>query len=130
MRKQLALDTGSPEPRAAAPTFASFIETHFRPLHLKVKCRPATIERYEYLLHQGILEAFGDMRLDASFLGPAREYVAKLIARGVQARPHVSFIRCVLRAAFELGVLERLPDMPPLPKPGKKLPDAPGKEHV
>src|SRR4051812_36474255 len=55
MRKQLALETGSPEPRAAAPTFAEFVETKFRPLHLKVKCHPATIERYEYLLKQGIL---------------------------------------------------------------------------
>ena len=130
MRRQLALETGSPEPRAAAPTFAEFVETKFRPLHLKVKCRPATIERYEYLLQQGILRAFGHIRMDASFLAPSRAYVAELVARGVQPRPHVSFVRCVLRSAFELGVLERLPDMPPLPKAGKKLPDAPTKEHV
>jgi integrase len=130
MRKQLALESGSPDPRPAAPTFAEFVETTFRPLHLKVKCRPATIERYEYLLKQGILDAFGSVRLDASFLSPTRAYVADLVARGVQPRPHVSFVRCVLRAAFELGALERLPDMPPLPKAGKKLPDAPTKEHV
>lgn len=130
MRMQLAFETGSPEPRAGAPTFAEFVETKFRPLHLAVKCRPATIERYEYLLQQGILEAFGDIRLDASFLAPTRAYVARLVARGVQPRPHVSFVRCVLRSAFELGVLERLPDMPPLPKAGRKLPDAPSKEHV
>ena len=129
-RRQRALDTGSPEPRAAAPTFAEFVSASFRPLHLKVKCRPATIERYEYLLRQGILDAFGALTLDGSFLAPTRAYVAQLVARGVQPRPHVSFIRCVLRSAFDLGVLERLPDLPPLPKGGRKLPDAPNKEHV
>lgn len=130
MRQKLAFETGSPDPRPAAPTFAEFVETKFRPLHLKVKCRPATIERYEYLLDQGILTAFGNVRLDESFLAPTRGYVAELVARGVQPRPHVSFVRTVLRSAFELGVLEKLPDLPPLPKAGKKLPDAPTTEHV
>jgi integrase len=128
---QLAFETGSTEARPAAPTFADFVDTKFRPLHLKPpKCRPATVERYEYLLDQGILGAFGHVRLDSSFLEPARAYVAELSARGVQARPHMSLLRTVLRSAFDLGVVERLPDLPPLPKPGKKLPDAPPKEHV
>lgn len=130
MRMQLALETGRPEQRPAAPTFAAFVKSTFRPLHLEVKCRPATRERYEYLLKQGVLEAFGELPLDASFLAPMRAYVAQLANRGVQPRPHVSFVRCVLRSAFELEVLERLPDMPPLPKSGRKLPDAPSREHV
>ena len=121
---------GTPEPRPSAPTFAEFIDDQFRPLHLAVNCRAATVRRYDDLLKQGILERFGAMRVDASFLAPVRAYVAELNARRVQARPHVSFIRSVLRAACELGVLEKLPDLPPLPKAGKKLPDAPSHDHV
>jgi integrase len=35
-----------------------------------------------------------------------------------------------LRAALELGALERLPELPKLPKQSKKLPDAPTTEEV
>jgi len=130
LRRQRALETGSPELRASAPTFAEFVETKFRPLHLAVKCRPSTRRRYEDLLRQGILESFGELRIDGAFATPVRAYVAELVARGVQARPHVSFVRTVLRSAFDLGVVDRLPELPPLTKPGKKLPDAPNEQHV
>lgn len=128
--RQRALETGSTEQRKSAPTFAEFVETKFRPLHLAVKCRPSTRHRYEDLLRQGILEAFGDLRMDGSFAAPIRAYVAELTARQVQARPHLSFVRTVLRSAYDLGVLERLPELPALPRPGQKLPDGPNQEHV
>ena len=131
LRKQLALDTGSPDPRASAPTFAEFVESKFRPFHLAVKCRPSTRRRYEELLQQGILETFGEMRMDAAFATPVRGMVAELTARGVQTRSHVSLVRTVLRSAFDLGVLDALPELPKLPaKAGRKLPDAPSEQHV
>lgn len=131
MRRQLALDTGNPEQRPSAPTFADFVETKFRPLHLAVKCRPSTRRRYEELLEQGILETFGEMRMDAAFATPVRAMVAELTARGIQTRSHVSFVRTVLRSAFDLGVLDALPELPKLPaKAGRKLPDAPNEQHV
>lgn len=44
----------------------------------------------------------------------------------VQTRPHHDFLRTLLRAAKDLGDLGELPtDLPPRPRPSKKLPDAP-----
>jgi integrase len=39
-------------------------------------------------------------------------------------------VRTILRAAFELGTIERLPDLPKLPRQSKKMPDAPTTEEV
>jgi integrase/recombinase XerD len=41
------------------------------------------------------------------------------------SRAHLSFARTVLRAALEFGTIEKLRELPKLPKVGKKLPDAP-----
>lgn len=130
--KQLALETGcadlSPKPRAI--TFAEFIDTKFRPVHMPTECRPATRERYEALLRQGILAEFGARRLDEPWNMPMRQYAAKLTARGVQTRAHLTLVRTVLRSAVELGEISRMPDVPPLPRQSKKLPDAPSDDDV
>ena len=59
-----------------------------------------------------------------------RVYGAALATRRVQSRPHLSLVRAVLRAAVELGALEKLPDLPKLPKASKTLPDAPSEEEA
>lgn len=128
--KRLAVETGSPYSRARAVTFATFVETKFRTLHMPAHCRPATRERYEALFRQGVLTAFGTKRLDEITAADVRAYAAELALRGVQARGHLSLVRTVLRSAVELGALETLPALPPLPRQGKKLPDAPSDEDV
>lgn len=97
---------------------------------MAARCRPATRERYEALFGQGILERFGPKPLDEIGAMAFRAYTAELNARHVQAWPHLSLVRAVLKAAVEFGQLEAMPDLPPLPKRGKKLPDAPTDEEV
>jgi integrase len=130
--KRLAFETGSVEehtkPRAI--TFAAFVETKFRPLHMVTQCRPATRERYDALFKQGILDAFGSRRLDEPWMMPIRQYAAQVAARGVQTRPHLTLVRTVLRTAVEFGEIAEMPDVPPLPRQSKKLPDAPSDEDV
>ena len=130
--KRLAFETGSAEVSAKpqAITFAKFVETKFRPLHMATECRPATRERYEALFKQGLLGAFGSRRLDEPWAMAIRQYGAQLTARGVLTRPHVTLVRTVLRAAVALGELAEMPDVPPLPPQSKKLPDAPSDEDV
>jgi integrase len=127
---QLAVETGSLETKPPSMTFAEFIETRFRPIHMVTLCRPATRVRYEALLRQGVLEEFGKRRLADEWAMPMRKYAATLIARGIKTRPHLSFVRTILRSAVDLGELARMPDVPPLEKRGKKLPDAPSDEDL
>ena len=125
-----ATTTGTLDVKASAPTFRAFVTEAYAPLHLPTRCRPATRERYLALLSQGILDAFGSKRLDEIGASDFRAYAATLAARKVQARPHLSLVRTVLRAAVEHGALEKLPDLPTLPKQSRKLPDAPTPEEV
>lgn len=128
--KRLAIETGSPYGRPPTMTFAHFVETKFRTVHMPAYCRPATRERYEALLRQGVLATFGSKRLDEIGGTAIRGYEAELAARKVQARGHISLVRTILRSAVDLGALEVLPDLPPLPRQGRKLPDAPSEEDV
>jgi integrase len=130
--KLRALETGSVEEptKPKAITFAEFVEQKFRPLHMTTQCRPATRERYEALLKQGILDTFGSRRLDEPWMVPMRQFAAEIASRGVQTRPHLTLVRTVLRSAIELGELEAMPQVPALPRQSKKLPDAPSDEDV
>jgi integrase len=113
-----------------ALTFAVFVEEQFKPVYMASRCRPATRERYEALFKQGVLEAFGAKLLNEVTATAFRSYAAKLTARRVQAWPHLSLVRTVLKAAVEFGELEKMPELPPLPKRGRKLPEAPSDEEV
>lgn len=126
--QRLAAETGSPV--AARPvlivrkTLSEFVDQRWRtdwaPRH-----KPSTRERYEALLKQGLLEAFGNTRLD-QFNAPAvNAYETRLIARKVQAWPHLSFLSSLLRAAVALGEIDVMPKLPPIRKPKTKLPSCP-----
>jgi integrase len=125
-----AATRGSLELREQSPLFAAFVETKFRPVYMPTHCRPATRERYEAIFRQGVLDAFGSRRLDAIRAQEVRAYAAELAARRIQARNHLSLVRTVLRAAVEFGALDAMPDLPPLPRQSRKLPDAPSDEDV
>jgi len=126
-----ALTTGSvgaAKPRAL--TFEQFVEEKFKPVYLPARCRPATRERYVALFGQGVMEAFGAKRLDEIGAPEFRAYEAVLMERGIQARHHLSLVRTVLRVAVEFGALERFPELPTLPRMGRKLPDGPSDQEV
>jgi integrase len=125
-----AVTTGTLEARSRAPTFREFADAQFTEIYMPAKCRPATRDRYRALFGQGIFDALGSKRLDEIEMADFRSYGAELARRGVQSRPHFSLVRTVLRAAVELGVLDRLPELPKLPKQSKKLRDAPTTDEV
>ncbi len=129
LRAQL-LATGTLETRSAASTFGDFVTTKFIPVYMPAHCRPSTRERYEALFRQGLIAFFGTKRLDSSWRPELRAYEATLAVRKVQSRPHLSLIRTVLRAAYEFGAIDALPELPPLPKKPRKLPDAPSEEEI
>ncbi len=116
--------------RPQARTFGEFVEKTFKRVYLPAKCRPATRERYVALFGQGILDALGSKRLDQIRAQDFRAYEAELSTRGIQPRHHLSLVRTVLRVAVEFGALERFPDLPTLPRTGRKLPDAPSDDEV
>lgn len=120
----LARTTGA-VPSGGAPTFAEFVTHYFEKVYIRTRCRPSTIERYKALMGQGLLEFFGNKRIDMIFGHDFRQYSAILHTRGVGVKAHLSLARTVLRAAVEAGHLARLPSLPTLPRPGKKLPVAP-----
>ncbi len=125
----LAVTKGTLEMRIASPLFREFVEGSFRDLYLP-KYRPATRVRYQALLGQGIMAAFGDRRLEDISSLMLRSYGTGLLKRGVQPRGPTNFLRTILRAAVEAEVLEKMPAVPVLGKQGKKLPDAPGDGEV
>ena len=81
-------------------------------------------------MRQGILAFFGKYPLDQIDFPLVRRYEAKVLARGVKTRGHVNLVRSVLRAAVELRILPKFPDVPTAKGPGKKLPRAPTCEEV
>jgi len=124
-----ALQTGSVSAAEEEQTFGAFVEGTFRRLYLP-RYRPATRGRYEALLKQGVLDAFGAMRLSDVGTMAIRGFAARLCERKVQPRGPVNFVRTVLRAAVEAGALANVPVFPPVPRQGRKLPDAPSEEEV
>jgi hypothetical protein len=63
-------------------------------------------------MRQGLLGFFGRYPLDQIDFLLVRRYEAKVLARGVKTRGHVNLIRSVLRAAVELRILPKFPDVP------------------
>ena len=137
---ELAARTGSPFGSSkVAPTFASFVETTYRPLFMP-ELRPGTRKRYEGILRQGVLAEFGSSSLDEITFTLVLRYVAKLRERprvrplrgkttGIDPRGHVNLIRSVLRAAVAAGELSEMPKLPSFKQP-RKLPEAPDGRHV
>jgi integrase len=126
--KMLALTTGSVEVRSSTATFATFVTETFTPDFMP-RFRPSTRVRYTALLKQGVLDAFGSLRLDS--VGAAlRANLAERQGRGVPPRGPVKFVRTVLRAAVDSGALAEMPTFPKVTRQGRKVPDAPSDAEV
>src|SRR2546421_654486 len=88
----LAAKTGTPSPRGEVPTFRSFVEDYYRPLHMP-RLRQSTRQRYEALLtRQGILDFFGKRKL-TEVASVVPRYAAELVQeRHIKPRGHVDLI--------------------------------------
>ena len=124
-----ALTTKSLAIRSKGSSFESFVTGDFERLFMP-QYRPATRQRYRALFRQYLLNALGSTSLDEIGQKEVRAFASTLQQRGVQVRPHVNLVRTVVRAAFELGILESMPDIPRLEREGRKLPEAPSDEDV
>jgi integrase/recombinase XerC len=124
-------DEEEPKPgeKPPAPTLEQFVTTTFEEQFMP-NYRPATVLRYRALLRQGLLTALGAFRVDAIGATEYRAFAATLQKRGVQLKGPLNLVKTLLRAARAAGVLERLPELPSLVKPSKKLPRAPSREEV
>ena len=115
---------------APSPTLSTFAASTAWAQHLATRCRPATRERYNDLLGQGMLAVLGPRRLDEMTPQDFRRFEASLRERGVQARGPLSLLRTLLRTAVAAGALAALPELPTLPPKSRKLPDAPDAGEV
>ncbi|MEO7034241.1 MAG: tyrosine-type recombinase/integrase [Polyangiaceae bacterium] len=128
---ELAVSTGSPYGTATKGmvTFGAFYDETYREVYFP-QLRPATQQRYEALMRQGLLAFFGKCALDQIDFPLVRRYEAKVLNRGIKTRGHVNLLRSVLRAAVDMRVLPKFPDVPAAKGPGKKLPRSPAREDV
>ncbi len=131
-----AAETGIVEETAAqtetskAVTYRDFVTGPFESVFMP-GYRPATARRYRELHDQRVMEFFGAMPLDA--IGPReyRKFAAVLNIANVQTKGPMNLVRTVIRAAFDEGYIDKLPEFPKgLIKTGKKVLDAPSTEEV
>lgn len=127
--RSYAAEHGTLDPAVVVPTVAEFWCGRFAELALP-RFRPATVERYRRLFDGDLLEVVGGMRLDAIGAPEFRALQAHVLERRTDPRPHLALLRTVVREAFELEVIEKMPRLPPLPPKPKKLPSAPPLETV
>jgi integrase len=81
-------------------------------------------------MRQGLLAFFGKYPLDQIDFPLVRRFEAKVLNRGVKTRGHINLVRSVLRAAVDMRVLAKFPDVPSAKGPGKKLPRSPARDEV
>jgi len=120
------------EPYSCRPSCVTFEEfaRDFWPDWSRGHHKPGTRERYDGLLGQGILATFGHLRLDEVDANTVTTYSAGLLARGVEAWPHISLVSTMLKAAVALGKLHQMPDLPSIRRDKRKLPDCPETDEI
>lgn len=124
----LAVTTGRLDAQKQAPTLAAFAKGQFATLFM-CKYRESTRSRYAGLLRD-LNDMLGSRRLDEIGATEARGLAADLAARGISTKPHVNMLKTLLRAAHEVGLLEKVPTLPRLHREGRKLPTCPSRDEV
>lgn len=131
--KRLAAETGSTTPerhlKLVRKTLAEYVEMCWRP-NWAPRLKESTRKRYEALQRQGLLDAFGDTRLDEIQSPAVSTYITRLAERNVQSWPHVSLLSAMLKSAVELGELDVVPKLPRGKRPKSKLPDCPTMDEI
>lgn len=122
-----AAEHGTADPPATVPTFREFVTQQFTELQMP-SYTAATAERYARIFHkESVLDVLGDKRLDEIDVRVVLELAAVVRKRGAVPRQHLIVVRVALKLAVKLGVLARMPDLPPTPRQAKKLPSAPSR---
>ncbi|MCB9637088.1 MAG: hypothetical protein H6721_33685, partial [Sandaracinus sp.] len=108
---------------AVRTTFAEAARS-FLAVYGATRLKPSTKRGYEKVLDGFLLERIGARTLDE--IGPLviRELDAVLVARGRKPstrRQMQCVVRSVMKHAKEAGLIDRLPEMPPLPKTGATI---------
>lgn len=114
--------TVSDAPETSA-TFAEAAKSFIR-VYGGTRLKPSTKRGYEQVLDGFLLERIGSKTLEA--IGPLviRELDAVLVARGRKPstrRQMQCVVRSVMKHAKEVGLIDRLPEMPRLPKTGATI---------
>ncbi|MDI3282133.1 tyrosine-type recombinase/integrase [Polyangium sp. 15x6] len=96
----------------------------FRSGKAVTRLKPSTRKGYEEILETRLLPRFGETPIDKLTGSDVEGLDAVLVDEGCspsRRRNVLIVIRSVLRAAVEAKKLSALPDLPPLPKTGKKV---------
>ncbi|MBZ0116976.1 MAG: tyrosine-type recombinase/integrase [Sandaracinaceae bacterium] len=97
------------------------------------RLKPSTKRGYENVLDTFLIERIGDERIDAIDTNVVRELDAELVKRGRRPstrRQMQCVVRSLLRYAKEAGHIERVPELPRLPKTGATISRALTSEEV
>ncbi len=123
-RKPTLAESATPEPTTTASTTFAEAAKSFLEVYGGTRLKPSTKRGYEKVLDGFLLDRIGPKTLDA--IGPIviRELDAVLVTRGRKPstrRQMQCVVRSVLKHAKEAGLIDRLPEMPPLPKTGATI---------
>ena len=110
-------------PEKASTTFTEAAKSFLR-VYGGTRLKPSTKRGYEQVLDGFLLERIGSKMLET--IGPLviRELDAVLVARGRKPstrRQMQCVVRSVMKHAKEAGLIDRLPELPPLPKTGATI---------
>lgn len=123
-RRPTLAESTTPEPATmASATFAEAAKS-FLDVYGATRLKPSTRRGYEKVLDGFLLDRIGSKTLD--LIGPIliRELDAILVTRRRKPstrRQMQCVVRSVMKHAKEAGLIERLPEMPPLPKTGATI---------
>lgn len=119
---------GTLERRDPLPTFRKFVDDTYRPNVLEGgRLKPKTAQRYETSLRQGVLDHYGEKRLDTITEADHAAFDKALKTKGIKPGNPLICLRAVLHSANDLLRLDPpvpLPTLAPIPYKIPRAPDA------
>ncbi|MDQ2647188.1 MAG: site-specific integrase [Myxococcota bacterium] len=112
-------------PADVAPTY-TFDDAvrHFRATHAKSALKPSTRESYENRIDTLLVPRFGKLALEAIDGNAVAKLDVELVADELAASTRAkvqTVLRSILRASVRAGMLKAMPNLPALPKVGRKV---------